>query len=157
MQCVRVRREGPLTGGGVELLALSNPIGLEQQLLTQRAAAGCALRRVRVDGPAQRARAGVAQLGVVAQPRARRVGVGQRDAAGGLRLRAWYEGSRSLPPPPPPSSSSGGFQDDVVSERRNIMKRTTPSSEGDDVERTEDDHQLFIGRHERKITHPGPP
>jgi hypothetical protein len=30
VQCVRVRREGPLTGGGVELLALSNPIGLEQ-------------------------------------------------------------------------------------------------------------------------------
>ena len=29
VQCVRVRREGPLTGGGVELLALSNPIGLE--------------------------------------------------------------------------------------------------------------------------------
>jgi hypothetical protein len=26
---VRVRREGPLTGGGVELLALSDPIGLE--------------------------------------------------------------------------------------------------------------------------------
>src|SRR5215208_2366016 len=29
VQCVRVRREGPLTGGGVELLALSDPIGLE--------------------------------------------------------------------------------------------------------------------------------
>ena len=29
VQCVRVRREGPLTGAGVELLALSNPIGLE--------------------------------------------------------------------------------------------------------------------------------
>ncbi|MDP9294372.1 MAG: hypothetical protein M3O90_08135 [Actinomycetota bacterium] len=29
VQCVRVRREGPLTGGGVELLALSNPIALE--------------------------------------------------------------------------------------------------------------------------------
>ena len=29
VQCVRVRREGPLTGGGVELLALSNPIDLE--------------------------------------------------------------------------------------------------------------------------------
>ena len=29
VQCVRVRREGPLTGGGVQLLALSNPIGLE--------------------------------------------------------------------------------------------------------------------------------
>jgi hypothetical protein len=29
VQCVRVRRDGPLTGGGVELLALSNPIGLE--------------------------------------------------------------------------------------------------------------------------------
>jgi hypothetical protein len=28
VQCVRVRREGPLTGGGVELLALSDPIGL---------------------------------------------------------------------------------------------------------------------------------
>lgn len=26
VQCVRVRREGPLTGGGVELLALSAPI-----------------------------------------------------------------------------------------------------------------------------------
>jgi len=29
VQCVRVRREGPLTGGGVELLAISGPIGLE--------------------------------------------------------------------------------------------------------------------------------
>ena len=29
VQCVQVRREGPLTGGGVELLALSAPIGLE--------------------------------------------------------------------------------------------------------------------------------
>ena len=29
VQCVRVRREGPLTGGGVQLLALSAPIGLE--------------------------------------------------------------------------------------------------------------------------------
>ena len=30
VQCVRVRREGPLTGGGVMLLALSDPIGLAQ-------------------------------------------------------------------------------------------------------------------------------
>jgi hypothetical protein len=29
VQCVKVRREGPLTGGGVELLAVSAPIGLE--------------------------------------------------------------------------------------------------------------------------------
>ncbi len=29
VQCVRVRRDGPLTGGGVELLAISDPIGLE--------------------------------------------------------------------------------------------------------------------------------
>ena len=29
VQCVRVRRDGPLTGGGVELLAISRPIGLE--------------------------------------------------------------------------------------------------------------------------------
>jgi hypothetical protein len=29
VQCVRVRREGPLTGGSVTLLALSDPIGLE--------------------------------------------------------------------------------------------------------------------------------
>ncbi len=29
VQCVRVRRDGPLTGGDVELLSLSNPIGLE--------------------------------------------------------------------------------------------------------------------------------
>jgi len=29
VQCVRVRREGPLTGGGVELLSLSAPIGGE--------------------------------------------------------------------------------------------------------------------------------
>jgi hypothetical protein len=29
VQCVRVRREGPLTGGGVTLLALSKPIDLE--------------------------------------------------------------------------------------------------------------------------------
>ena len=27
VQCVRVRREGPLTGGGVRLLSLSDPIG----------------------------------------------------------------------------------------------------------------------------------
>jgi hypothetical protein len=29
VQCVQVEREGPLTGGGVEVLSLSNPIGLE--------------------------------------------------------------------------------------------------------------------------------
>jgi hypothetical protein len=29
VQCVKVRRDGPLTGGGVELLALSDPIGLQ--------------------------------------------------------------------------------------------------------------------------------
>ena len=29
VQCVRVRRDGPLTGGGVVLLALSDPIGRE--------------------------------------------------------------------------------------------------------------------------------
>ena len=29
VQCVRVRRDGPLTGGGVQLLAISRPIGLE--------------------------------------------------------------------------------------------------------------------------------
>jgi hypothetical protein len=30
VQCVRVRRDGPLTGGGVELLAISAPIGGEE-------------------------------------------------------------------------------------------------------------------------------
>jgi hypothetical protein len=30
VQCVRVRREGPLTGAGVELLAISAPIGGEE-------------------------------------------------------------------------------------------------------------------------------
>jgi hypothetical protein len=29
VQCVQARREGPLTGGGVELLAISKPIGGE--------------------------------------------------------------------------------------------------------------------------------
>jgi hypothetical protein len=29
VQCLQVRREGPLTGGGVELLAISKPIGGE--------------------------------------------------------------------------------------------------------------------------------
>ena len=29
VQCVKARREGPLTGGGVELLSISNAIGLE--------------------------------------------------------------------------------------------------------------------------------
>jgi hypothetical protein len=29
VQCVKATREGPLTGGGVELLAISKPIGLE--------------------------------------------------------------------------------------------------------------------------------
>ena len=29
VQCVKARREGPLTGGGVELLSISKPIGLE--------------------------------------------------------------------------------------------------------------------------------
>jgi hypothetical protein len=29
VQCVVVRRKGPLTGGGVELVSISNPIGLE--------------------------------------------------------------------------------------------------------------------------------
>jgi hypothetical protein len=30
VQCIRVRRDGPLTGGGVELLAISAPIGGEE-------------------------------------------------------------------------------------------------------------------------------
>jgi hypothetical protein len=30
VQCVRVRREGPLTGADVELLAISSPIGREE-------------------------------------------------------------------------------------------------------------------------------
>jgi hypothetical protein len=29
VQCVQVEREGPLTGGGVRVLSLSNPVGLE--------------------------------------------------------------------------------------------------------------------------------
>jgi hypothetical protein len=29
VQCVKARREGPLTGGGVELLSISRPIGLQ--------------------------------------------------------------------------------------------------------------------------------
>jgi len=29
VQCVVVRREGPLTGGGVEIVSISNPVGLE--------------------------------------------------------------------------------------------------------------------------------
>jgi hypothetical protein len=29
VQCVQVEREGPLTGGGVEILSISNPVGLE--------------------------------------------------------------------------------------------------------------------------------
>ena len=29
VQCVFVRRQGPLTGGGVELVSISNPVGLE--------------------------------------------------------------------------------------------------------------------------------
>ena len=29
VQCVRVRREGPLSGGQVQLISISNPIGLE--------------------------------------------------------------------------------------------------------------------------------
>ena len=29
VQCIRVRREGPLTGGGVALLAITDPRGLE--------------------------------------------------------------------------------------------------------------------------------
>jgi hypothetical protein len=34
VQCVRVRREGPLTGAGVELLAISAPIGGEESCPT---------------------------------------------------------------------------------------------------------------------------
>jgi hypothetical protein len=34
VQCVRVRRDGPLTGGDVELLAISAPIGGEQSCAT---------------------------------------------------------------------------------------------------------------------------
>jgi hypothetical protein len=30
VQCVRVRRDGPLTGGDVELLSISAPIGAEE-------------------------------------------------------------------------------------------------------------------------------
>ena len=32
VQCVRVRRDGPLSGAGVELLAISAPIGNEASL-----------------------------------------------------------------------------------------------------------------------------
>jgi hypothetical protein len=31
VQCVFVRRSGPLTGGGVQLVSISNPIGLESR------------------------------------------------------------------------------------------------------------------------------
>ena len=31
VQCVFVQREGPLTGGGVKLVSISNPIGLESR------------------------------------------------------------------------------------------------------------------------------
>lgn len=34
VQCVRVRREGPLTGAGVELIAISAPIGNEESCPT---------------------------------------------------------------------------------------------------------------------------
>jgi hypothetical protein len=34
VQCVVVRREGPLTGGGVELVSVSNPIGLDASCST---------------------------------------------------------------------------------------------------------------------------
>jgi hypothetical protein len=34
VQCIRVRREGPLAGGGVELLAISAPIGREAPCAT---------------------------------------------------------------------------------------------------------------------------
>jgi hypothetical protein len=34
VQCVRVRRDGPLTGGGVELLAVSAPIGGDESCAT---------------------------------------------------------------------------------------------------------------------------
>jgi hypothetical protein len=33
VQCVRVRREGPLTGADVELVAISEPIGGDQGCL----------------------------------------------------------------------------------------------------------------------------
>lgn len=34
VQCVMVRRQGPLTGGGVELISISNPVGLEASCRT---------------------------------------------------------------------------------------------------------------------------
>src|SRR4051795_12463389 len=34
VQCVVVRREGPLSGGGVELVSISNPVGLETSCRT---------------------------------------------------------------------------------------------------------------------------
>ena len=122
VQCVRVRREGPLTGGGVELLAISDPIG-SRPAADQPAGLPAAGRCPGGPRPAQRARCASRSLPWSRRRVRGRRGVGQRDAA---RRRGFgLEGRRSLPPPPPPSSSSGGFHGDV-SERRNIRKSTTP-------------------------------
>jgi hypothetical protein len=34
VQCVVVKRQGPLTGGGVELVSVSNPIGTDASCKT---------------------------------------------------------------------------------------------------------------------------
>ena len=117
------------------------------------AARPAAARHVRMRRPAQRARVGVAELG---WPR-RRVLDGSASGSGtppvgrGLGLE---DGSRSLPPPPPPSSSSGGFHDDVGVRAEEHHEEDHAERQRDDVERTEDHHQLFIGRHDEILPLP---
>ena len=150
---MRVRRDGPLTGGGVELLAISDPIGLESALLSGRGA-GVRRRRVRMR-PAGAAGAG-ARRGACAWPR-RRVPDGSASGSGTPpvgRGLGFEDGSRSLPPPPPPSSSSGGFHDDVGVRAQEHHEEHDAERERDEVERTEDHHQLLIGRHDENPTRP---
>ena len=196
VQCVRVRREGPLTGSGVTLLAVSNPIGLEalqyppsrvrsrrspitsdarrpehvpahfrrrarrrrrprSRLRARRLAAADrrTARHVRMGRPAQRARVGVAELGMVAQARARRLGVGQRDAAG--RARLGLRGREPVVAAPAAALLVLGR----LPGRRGVRaeeehEEDHAERERDDVERTEDHHQLFIGRHDEILPIP---
>ena len=158
VQCVRVRREGPLTGGGRGAAGALEADRARRRLLSGGPAVSDAgrgaPRGVRVDRPAERARVRVAELRPWSR---RRVPAGSASGSGtppvgrGLGV----DGSRSLPPPPPPSSSSGRLPGGRRVRAEEHHEEDDAEHEGDDVERTEDDHQLFIGRHSRRLPIPG--
>src|SRR5215207_5069073 len=94
----------------------------------------------------QRPRLGVAQLVVPAQARPRRVGVWQRHAAVGARLGR--RGEAVVAPSAAALVVLGRLPRAGRIRAQEHHEQDHAEGESDDVERTEDDHQLFIGRHD---------